>query len=275
MNFTQNAQQPPPTIPSGWQAHWDRSSSRYYYHATSTGLSTWTLPAQPPLPPTTPTPPTQPVPLSSPYENPEEVYDEARHILIVDRSGSMQSFGSETPHALKAYLEGVTEKYGSKSKVTFITFDNEIEIVAKNEAPSLQIQPAWIQPRGTTALRDAMVKGIEVGNEEYKSCQNSGKKVELFLACFTDGADNASISSPSALAALIAEHKAKGNWDFTFLAANQDAITSAKAIGIDGQNAISVGRARGGMRRAMGSAARKCKKSGFSMQARSSAMTGH
>ena len=203
----------------------------------------------------------------------DKVYDEARHVLIVDRSGSMRSFGNETHGALRAYLEGVNETHAS-SKVTLITFDDQIEVVAKNAAPSLAIQPAWIEPRGMTALRDALVKGIEIADKEEIACGITKTTVEINIAVFTDGSDNASSISPSGLAQMIAQRESRGNWDFTFLAANQNAITSAAAIGISRKNAISVGKAKGGMRCAMQSASKKCKRSGFSSAQRSKAMKG-
>ena len=276
MNFTQTQQQQPqpaPPLPSGWTAHYDQASQRYYYHAASTGSSVWTLPTAPPLPPSSPhLTPSTPAADNNNVEK-DKVYDQARHILIVDRSGSMRSFGNETHGALKAYLEGVNETHAS-SKVTLITFDDQIQVVAKNAAPSLAIQPAWIEPRGMTALRDALVKGIEIADKEEIACGITKNTIEINISVFTDGSDNASSISPSGLAQMIAQRESRGNWDFTFLAANQNAITSAAAIGISRKNAISVGKAKGGMRCAMQSASKKCKRSGFSSAQRSKAMKG-
>jgi len=185
----------------------------------------------------------------------------------------MRSFGNETSAALAAYLKGVETKY-AHSKVTLITFDNQIEVVAKNVAPSVTIHPAWIEPRSTTALRDAVVNGISVADAEEEEAKAAGKTVELFIAIFTDGSDNASSTSAQTLSSMIAQRESKENWDFTFLAANQNAISSASAIGISSKNAMSVGGGKGRLQSAMCSAARKSKKSGFSAAMRSGAKQG-
>ena len=318
MNFTQTSTTPPtpPTVPSGWQAHWDDSSRAYYYHATSSGTVQWERPTSPPAGLSTPiAPPPQsprkrkaqhevgdpaPTTVSAPtttttttttttkkHENPEE-YDAARYILIADRSGSMRSFGDETMGALKAYVDGISSKTAEAQEaqdegsspetpplLTLITFDREIDVVARNVSTTeLVIQPAWITPRGSTALRDALALGVSIADEEEKKLKLQGKTCEVFVAIFTDGSDNASQKySPKAISELIQVRKDRG-WDFTFLAANQNAVTSAQSLNIAGKDAITVGKSRGGMKMAMKSASRKCKRSGFTPQNRMSAMTG-
>jgi hypothetical protein len=289
MNFTQAPPPQPPTLPSGWTAHWDKQRQIFYYHATSNGVSTWVKPEQPPPPPNDPPMsttqhPKQVHPNATPNvkpgatttapttQNPEQVYDSSRHILIADRSGSMRSFGSETLGALNAYLTSINTKY-PETKVTLITFDNQIDVAATNASPTLKIDPSWIAPRGSTALRDALAQGIAVADKEEAAGKAVGNNVEIFVTLFTDGHDNQSNTSAAQLSEIIRVRKEKG-WDFTFLAANQDAITAASALNISGKDAITVGKNRGGMSRAMGSAARKCKRSGFSKSDRSSAMSG-
>ena len=45
------SQPPAPRVPAGWEAVWDASYSRYYFHADSTGESVWTVPTQAALAP--------------------------------------------------------------------------------------------------------------------------------------------------------------------------------------------------------------------------------
>ena len=304
MNFTQTTPPTPPTVPLGWKAHWDNSSRTFYYYAASSGETQWERPtsspaclstpiALPPPPPSSPrkrkaqqeaeAPPTVSTPAKTQssstaeqHENPE-VYDAARYILIADRSGSMRSFGDETIGALKAYVDGIGDKPtgAPESLLTLITFDREIDVVARNvPAPELAIQPEWIAPRGSTALRDALAVGVSIADEEEEKLKIEGKTCEVFVAIFTDGSDNASQKyTPSAISDLIQVRKDRG-WDFTFLAANQNAVISARSLNISGKDAITVGKSHGGMRMAMASASRKCKKSGFTPQNRMSAMTG-
>ena len=158
--------------------------------------------------------------------------------------------------ALKAYVDGVVET-SPGSEIALITFDNKIKIVAQGvKVSSFKLRPEWVTPRGTTALRDAIQTGIELGDNVEAKTKATGKTVEIKIAIFTDGQDNASANTPRGIAAMIEERKKRGNWDFTFLAANQDAVTAASTMNIDRKDAISVGRARGAMRSAMTAACR-------------------
>ena len=200
-----------------------------------------------------------------------------RHIeLVVDRSGSMKSFGEsiastinefissqrqqeqEEINNLKDLIETLPEgsekntkikeleklEHYTVSTINLITFDNKVEQpwckTDKTILPRIaeaEVTPAEVKPRGMTALFDAM----------YKACENISEMEENktcdfkgIVVTMTDGQENKSEVSHDTITEKIKELTDK-NVTFMFLAANQDAIAEAAKMGISRNNALNVG----------------------------------
>ena len=200
-----------------------------------------------------------------------------QHIeLVVDRSGSMKSFGSSIAptlnefissqrqqaeqeiQELKTIIETLSEGDEKNSKLTELetlknhtvstinltTFDNMVEQPWCTSEQSIlpriteaEVKPEDVKPRGMTALFDAMYNACNNISEMEKNKTCDFKGIVVTM---TDGQENKSETTHATLTEKIKELTDKGI-TFMFLAANQDAITEAAKMGISKDNALNVG----------------------------------
>lgn len=152
------------------------------------------------------------------------------HIVsILDRSGSMAGTEKEVIGAYNAFIaeqKKIAHEKDIKSKVSLVLFDDQYEEVYTkvdvNKAPVLTDQTYYVC--GMTALMDAI--GKTVSRFEGK------KKVIFFIE--TDGHENASKEYSSAGLKSLIEQKKKDGWDFNFVGADLDSITTANIAGMFG-----------------------------------------
>ena len=105
-------------------------------------------------------------------------------VFLLDRSGSMTGFESDTIGGYNGYLKGMKEK---NAKVTTVLFDDKYEMITER-VPVKKVSKMTNKTyftRGCTALLDAIGKTIK-----YMDSVNPEKV--LFIIT-TDGYENASI----------------------------------------------------------------------------------
>lgn len=142
-------------------------------------------------------------------------------VLIVDRSGSMVSIKAEADGAINAFLDEQKALEGD-AYVTFVQFDNKYETVFEKVGIA-RVKPVSIQPRGMTALLDA------IGQTVVNYVPRTEKTIYVIM---TDGFENASREwTNESVKGLIKESKQHGD-EFVFLGANQDAIAVGTKMGI-------------------------------------------
>lgn len=156
-------------------------------------------------------------------------------IVITDRSQSMESIRSAVIEGYNRFLREQKATPG-EAKLTYAQFDHEYELVhtgiALADAPELSIET--FQPRGTTALFDAIGRTLNTQGERIK---REGW-ADLVVVCITtDGAENASSEFSREQVADMVKHAEAHGWKFIFLAANQDAFAAARTFGSTGQYA--------------------------------------
>ncbi|MFI9505866.1 VWA domain-containing protein [Nocardia sp. NPDC052566] len=148
--------------------------------------------------------------------------------ILLDRSGSMQSIKTDTEGGFAAYIEQ-QRQVPKTTEVTLAQFDTEYEVVYANR-PIAEVPPLELQPRGMTALYDAVGKLVtEVGAELAKRPEHE-RPGTVIVVVLTDGHENSSREwSNDAVRKLIKQQEDTYNWTFLFLGANMDAV----AIGVD------------------------------------------
>lgn len=152
--------------------------------------------------------------------------------LVVDRSGSMENIYTATQEGLSKFLKEQGQLPGSETmKVSLYTFDDMVETPFQNvPLKDCVINPMLIEPRGSTALFDAL--GVMFSNSSADP---------QIVVIMTDGAENSSRTySKLEIMGKISERR-KWGWTFIFLAANQDAIASGANLGIPKENACTFG----------------------------------
>jgi hypothetical protein len=155
--------------------------------------------------------------------------------FILDRSGSMQSIREA---AITGFNRFVAEQraLAGDARLTLIQFDDQYEVwhtaAALLDVPELTADT--FEPRGSTALLDAMGRAITEAGQRLAALPEAERPEHVIIVTLTDGCENASRKFTWArVQDLIHEQTSKYAWDFLFLGANQDAIATAAKIGID------------------------------------------
>lgn len=144
-------------------------------------------------------------------------------ICILDRSGSMASIAPEVIGGFNNFIDE-QKKIEGKAKVTLVLFDDQYEVLHdKVDLKKVGILTEdQYYTRGMTAMNDAIGKTINTLK----------KKKKAIVLIQTDGAENASQEYTSADIKTLINDKSKKGWDFQFLGADIDAVTSGNNIGI-------------------------------------------
>lgn len=154
--------------------------------------------------------------------------------ILVDRSGSMSAIASAAEEALRSML---TEQIALPGKltVTLAQFDTEYEVVL-DRVDGLDVSDAldWsLQPRGMTALHDAMGKLIFVTGAELANLPEEERPGKVIVVIVTDGLENSSREwSGPAVKELVERQTEKFAWQFLYIGANQDAVAVGSALGV-------------------------------------------
>ncbi len=155
-------------------------------------------------------------------------------IFILDRSGSMSGLESDTIGGFNAMMEKQKKEPGG-AYITTVLFDDEYELL--HDRISLKgvnpISNKEYYVRGTTALLDAIGKTINKIINVQKNTVETEQAENVMFIITTDGMENSSREySYEKIQQMINHQKNKYGWEFIFLGANIDAISTAERFGI-------------------------------------------
>lgn len=157
---------------------------------------------------------------------------------VVDRSGSMMIVKRDTEGAFDGYVADQRTKPG-EAKLTLVQFDTHIDTVYRSK-PIAEVPPVIINPRGLTALYDAIGTTIVDLGARLADLEEDQRPGQVVVVILTDGEENASKEwKKAALKKLIEEQTTKYGWVFLFLGANQDAVFAGGEIGIQRDYALT------------------------------------
>ena len=143
-------------------------------------------------------------------------------VFIVDRSGSMVIIASEMEEAIKSVLSKQKSVSRGEIKVTFVRFDSEYEEVFSRK-PISEVKKIKIEPRGSTALLDAIGKTINTFENRFMSQEENEKADTVLFIIITDGQENSSLEyDRKEIFKIVEKSKEDNNWGFVFIGANQD-----------------------------------------------------
>lgn len=158
-------------------------------------------------------------------------------ICIVDKSGSMGRVKNDTIGGFNEFLENQKKEEGD-ANLTLVLFDTSNKVLY-NGTPIQEVEPLsteTYQPGGWTGLYDAIGVGIDATLERRESMPEKEKAANVIFAILTDGEENRSeeYKGEAGRASIFEKinHQRENNWEFIFLGANQEAISSGRAIGI-------------------------------------------
>ena len=166
-------------------------------------------------------------------------------VFILDRSGSMANIASDAIGGFNAFLKE-QKQLPDKANFTLVLFDHEYNLVYNGVdiKEVEELDDKTYTPRGTTALLDAIGRTVDdVSSRLDKSCPTCGhgEKVDrkVLVGILTDGFENASRDYSKKRINELIETNRKGEWEFIFLAANQDAIKEGGRLGVAAMNTMS------------------------------------
>ena len=151
--------------------------------------------------------------------------------MVVDRSGSMASISTDAEGGINTFVEQQKKEPG-EALLTLVQFDTDYEFVHSG-MPIKQVPAFALVPRGSTALLDAIGRAINETGARLAKMEESQRPGLVVFVIVTDGQENSSREFKREQIRKMIEHQQSDyKWQFTFLAANQDAFAEGAALGI-------------------------------------------
>lgn len=142
--------------------------------------------------------------------------------VVLDRSGSMIDIKKDTEGGFATFLTDQQAQPG-EATIGLRQFDTVHEVVY-GPTKLQDVKPFTLNPRGGTALLDAMGAGIVTTGEWLASLQEFERPDNVIFVIITDGQENSSREyTREQVMKLVTEQQDIFGWTFLFLAANQDA----------------------------------------------------
>ena len=172
--------------------------------------------------------------------------------VILDRSGSMEAIASDVIGGFNQFLTKQRRQRGD-CRLTLVQFDDEYEVayLARPIADASRLTAKTFEPRGSTALLDAIGRTIVTTGARLAALPEADRPNRVLLVIITDGEENASVEyTRDQVFTMISSQQDVYGWSFLFLAANQDAISEAAKVGIGAQQSLNFAATGAGIRAA-------------------------
>lgn len=151
-------------------------------------------------------------------------------LFVIDRSGSMYSIKDDMEGGINSVLEE-QKKLPGEVTVDVAYFDHELTY--ESRFLSLGSASIKIEPRGSTALHDAIVVSTTTFGDALSQLPEDERPGTVMVIVVTDGQENASREAKlSDVKSLITKQQDVYNWEFLFLGADQDAMETGESFGL-------------------------------------------
>lgn len=161
-------------------------------------------------------------------------------VFILDRSGSMGGLEKDTIGGFNSLIEKQKKQDGT-CYVTTVLFDHELQML--HDRVELQkINPltdADYTVRGCTALIDAIGNTVQHIEDIHRYQRPEDVPANTMFVITTDGMENASKEYTTDRVKRMIEEKKKLGWEFIFIGANIDAVSTAKGFGISADRSVN------------------------------------
>lgn len=168
------------------------------------------------------------------------------HLMILDRSGSMQSVQKETVGGFNENLKSIREsqeKHEDKQNhyVCFVTFGTTVDdplLWKKHISDVKNLVEDDYNPDGYTALHDAVGISLSRLKEELKD-EFYNREANVIVTIFTDGQENNSKRfNGHKVASMIKDLQSTKSWLITFAGCDESALEQAEAYNIRSANTM-------------------------------------
>ncbi len=162
-------------------------------------------------------------------------------VFILDRSGSMSGLETDTIGGFNAMI-GKQKKEQGEALVSTILFSNSSTVIHDREDVK-KVEPMTEKTYtvgGCTALIDAIGGAIRHIKNVHKYIRPEDVPEHTMFVITTDGMENASSRyTDSQVKKMIEEMQRDYGWEFIFLGANIDAVSTAANFGISEDRAVN------------------------------------
>ncbi|MDY4920674.1 MAG: vWA domain-containing protein [Phascolarctobacterium sp.] len=162
-------------------------------------------------------------------------------VFVIDRSGSMTGLESDTIGGYNSFLNKQKQGEG-EALISTVLFDHEMLVLHDrvNIKDVELLTDADYEPRGCTALLDAVGGAIHHIGNVHKYARKEDVPAKTIFVIITDGMENASKRySYKRVQQMIERQKERYGWEFVFLGANMDAAKEAGHFGISAKRAMT------------------------------------
>ena len=156
------------------------------------------------------------------------------NLIILDESGSMSCIERQALNGLNETLQTIRraqDKFPDQEQlVSIVPFESGNIRLLRDKVSIKEVndlRPDEYNPGACTPLYDAIGFGI---NSIRKAVTDDDS---VLVTIITDGHENSSVEWNHARVFQLVEELKKGNWLFTYIGANQDAMAVAKGMGIE------------------------------------------
>lgn len=158
--------------------------------------------------------------------------------FVLDRSGSMTSIRQATQDGFNAFI-GEQRATPGRCTVSLNQFDDRFDVLY-TELEVHAVPPLQLEPRGTTALLDAIARSVHATGARLAAKPEDKRPGAVLVGIMTDGLENASKEYTHAMIkALITEQEQKYDWTFLYMGANQDAIEVGATLGVRAEQSLT------------------------------------
>ncbi len=162
-------------------------------------------------------------------------------VFILDRSGSMSGLEEDTIGGFNSLIKKQKLEKG-EALISTVLFDDQCQVLY-DRVPLKKIEPmndSQYYVRGCTALLDALGGAIHHISTVHKYARREDRPAKTIFIITTDGLENSSRRySLEKVRSMVERQREKYGWEFLFLGANIDAISTAGSFGIRPEMAVN------------------------------------
>lgn len=158
-------------------------------------------------------------------------------VCILDRSGSMWTVSDDALGGINQFIKDQKKETG-KANLTLILFDNHYEVVY-DRVPIKDVEPLdSYEPRGSTALLDAVGKATTTMYKHIQDLPENEKPDNVIITIMTDGQENDSKEYTKGSLKSLIEARTSDGWNYVYLSADENAFHDGVSIGIAAHNTV-------------------------------------
>ncbi len=161
-------------------------------------------------------------------------------VFILDKSGSMSGLEEDTIGGFNAMIRK-QKKAPGEALVSAVLFSDDSDVII-DRVPLDEVKPLTEDDYfvgGCTALIDAIGGAIHHVQMIHKYIRKEDTPEHTMFVITTDGMENASHQYTSNQVKKMIKKQEKQGWEFLFLGANIDAVSTAANFGIRKERAVN------------------------------------